>query len=166
MLRGRKRYLSEVVKLQSQLKQGWLFFGPHALNYETAPYAQNVENNVKMLKSIYANLDRIAGENLCKSIRLHYHSECFELRETLKKFGVTEMLTTDKPIGLHRFNSTLQKRMLQKGVINFEGVILRRSHIRVEIMANDEMAKDEFLELRKIKNTHGAFVLYSHEYEH
>ena len=62
---------------------------------------------------------------------------------------------------------TLQKRMLQKGVINFEGVILRRSHIRVENMANDEMAKDEFLEIvRKIENTHGAFVLYSHEYEH
>ena len=167
MLRGKKRYLSEVVKLQSQLKQGWLFFGAHALNYETAPYAQHVEDNVKMLESIYANLDRIAGENICRRIRLHYHSECFELRKTLEKFGVTEMLTTDKPVGLHRFDATLQTKILQEGVVNFEGINLRRSHIRVENMANDEMAKDEFLDIvRRIETMHGTFVLYSHEYEH
>ena len=166
-LGGKKRFLSEIHNLQNELEDGWLFFGPHAVNYETAPYDQNINENIDGFKAIYTELDRIAGPYLCQSVRLHYHSECFELVDFFNEWGVKELLTTDKPIGLHRFADHLKAEMLQKGTVPCNGLNLRRSHIRIENLANDSFGHDDFVSLaEQILSMHEKLVVYSHEYEH
>ena len=166
-LEGKKRSLSEVRNLQQELEEGWLFFGAHALDFDTAPYDQTLEENINVFGSIYSELDRIAGSHICRSVRLHYHSECYELADFFKKWGVTELLTTDKPVGLHRFAPHLRAEMLKKGNILYNGMNLRRSHMRIENLANDTINHADFIDkATKTLNGHGNLVLYSHEYEH
>lgn len=163
----RHRSLSEVRSLRRELQDGWLFFGAHALDFDTAPYDQNINKNISVFESIYSELDRIAGSHMCQSVRLHYHSECYELVDFFKNWGVTELLTTDKPVGLHRFAPHLRAEILKKGIIFYNGMNLRRSHMRIENLANDATSHVDFIEkAKRTINEHKKLILYSHEYEH
>ena len=65
-LDGKLRTLKEVLSVKDQLAGGnpWLFFAPHALEYETPPYAQSVEDQIQTFDKIYREIERIAGSHL------------------------------------------------------------------------------------------------------
>jgi hypothetical protein len=167
VINGQVRSLSEVRNLQPELSEGWLFFGPHALNDQSPPYAQTLEEQVTTFDAIFAELDRIAGAFLSQSIRLHHYSECYELAEYFLARGVKELFLTDKPAATHRLDSEHRNRLIQSGKTMVDGLTLSSTHYRVEDLANQATSRLEFLESAgQVMNRHGRLVIYSHEYEH
>ena len=82
-INGEIRFLSEVRDLKDEIKDGWLYFAPHALDFDTAPYSQNINSQIKMVDDIMGQINRIAGIYKASSVRFHYYSECYEIAENI-----------------------------------------------------------------------------------
>ena len=166
-MNGKNRHLREVRNLQSELVDEWLYFGPHATNDETPPYTQTIHEQRETFNSIFKEIRRIAGPFLSKSVRLHHYSESFELAEYFLQAGVKELFLTDRPVGSHRLDGGHKNRILEFGSTVVDDLILSRTHLRVENLANIKIRKHDFLyDVQKIVESHGRLVIYSHEYEH
>ena len=79
-INGKLRSLCDVRDLKKEIADagGWIYFGPHALDYENAPYAQSVDEQVAVFSRTYDEIDRFAGKNsYAKWIRLHFYSESY-----------------------------------------------------------------------------------------
>ena len=99
---GKRRYLNEVRVLKDELRDGWLYFAPHALDFDTPPYAQSIEDQLSMIECIVNEIDRIANGFRSSSLRFHYYSELFEIANDLILLGYKEIFLTDKHQGSHR----------------------------------------------------------------
>ncbi len=166
---GKLRNLSEVRDLRGELAEhgNWLFFGPHALNFETPPYSQSPACQITAFEKIYNEIDRFAGSDCyCQWVRLHYYSESFELAEYFAKKGVSALFATDRPALSHRMTPEVRQALANDGLAIYEGMAFLRTHFRVEFFANDRVGKDEMKALMSAAlEKHGIVVVYTHEYE-
>lgn len=159
--------LRDVRCLSSDLQDGWIFFGPHALDEKTPPYNQSIDDQIVTFEKINIEINRIAPGYKSKSIRLHHYSECYENAEYFLANGVREIFTTDKPIGLHRFGTAERESLSKNGYIYVNKLRLSKTHFRIENLANDNVSKKEFLKMAgEYVAQHKRLVIYSHEYEH
>lgn len=166
---GKLRTLKDV---PSSLKQTledntWMRFGPHSLDFDTAPYAQDLHEQIKVYDKIYKEVNRFAGKNnLSRWIRLHYFSESYELADYFNKKGIEAIFTTDKERITTRMSSEINQSLKSTGFAEYDGLKLIRSDLRIENLANDNIKDNKLDELilEKIgKQNHLCF--FTHEYE-
>jgi len=166
-INGEIRFLSEVRDLKDEIKDGWLYFAPHALDFDTAPYSQNINSQIKMVDDIMGQINRIAGIYKASSVRFHYYSECYEIAENILNHGINEIFVTDSSVGSHRLSQDDSAKILEKGSINYNGLKVTRTNFRVENFANDRINNDDLKQiLTKTLSQYSRIVIYSHEYEH
>jgi hypothetical protein len=164
---GKVRYLSEVRDIKEELKDGWLYFAPHSLDFDTPPYSQNINDQIKTLEMIMNEIKRIAGGYKASSVRFHYYSECYEIAENILNHGINEIFITDKLIGSYKLPKSYIEEIIEKGSIRFNGLKVTRTNFRVENFANERFSKDKLTKsFSDILNKHSRIVIYSHEYEH
>jgi len=166
---GKLRTLKEV---SSSLKQtlsniSWIRFGPHSLDYETAPYNQTPDEQIEVFDNIYDEIYRFAGKkNISKWIRLHYFSESYELKDYFHSKGVEALFTTDRDRITTRMSDSVNESLKTKGFAEYNGLKLIRSHVRTENLANSRVQGDKLDELIEFyMNEHGHICFFTHEYE-
>ncbi len=166
---GTKRGLSEVTsRIRSELAHApWLRFGPHALNYGTAPYAQTPAEQEQAFDAIYREIDRFASGNARSHwVRLHYFSESYELASYFKTCGVQMLFTTDKPVLSHRMPSGVKEALQKNGMAEYNGMRFMRTHFRAENFANDGITRDGIRNEFSVKlRDYGFITILTHEYE-
>jgi hypothetical protein len=164
-INNKVRTLKEVRNISKELKEGWLFFGPHALDFDTPPYSQNTSDQKKFINNTYNEIIRFAGKNfLCEYLRFHYYSESFELSNFLKKKKIHGLFTTDRKVGTHKIPKEIGKQLLIKGFLFYNNLKFIRTDFRVEFLVNRKKSTivKKFNSILKKKN---FIILYSHEYE-
>ncbi len=164
---GRERYLHEVRVLKEELTDDWLYFAPHALNFDTPPYMQAIVSQLSMVKDIVNEIDRIACGSRSTALRFHHYSECFEIADELIHLGFNEIFLTDKDVGSHRLPKWQRELILMNGGIVHNNLKMTRTHYRVENLANDKYTDEQLL--RSFSDTltrYSRVIIYSHEYEH
>lgn len=143
----------------------WMRFGPHALDYETAPYSQTPEEQVETFQRIYSEISRIAGESrFSQYVRLHYFSESYELSDFFQKAGVKALFTTDKAAVTHRMPAGVKLDLGAKGFAQFQGMHFIRTHWRAEQLAEAHAPPDACA--RVVTDALARFqsvVFFSHE---
>jgi len=164
---GKLRYLKEVRTLSEELKDDWLYFAPHALNFDTPPYSQNTQDQLAMVNSIVTEIDRISNGNRSSSLRFHHYSECYEIADDLIQLGFNEIFLTDKKVASHRLPSQQRELILKNGSIFYNNIKMTRTNYRVENLANDKNTdKDLINSFSRTLKKYSRIVIYSHEYEH
>ena len=167
-LNGKLRKLDEIKSIKKQIKNGWISFGPHALNEKTPPFTQNKKKQKEIFNKIYKEIIRFAGKkNLANYTRLHYYSESYELSNYWKSKGVKALFTTDRSIGSHRMPKKISKELLKKGYVKYKNFFFLRTDFRVEWLSKIKKRKNLKIEnifREKIKEKN-FIVIYSHEYE-
>ena len=161
--------LEDVRDLSEELSEsgGWLRFGPHAKNYEVAPFEQTPEEQEIIFDKIYSEIDRFAGRKYyAKWVRLHYYSESYELATYFKSRGVTALFSTDREAGSHRMSELVAKSLLEIGFASYEEANFIRTQYRVEVFTNRRQSEED-LRLLFIDSLekYGYIIFYSHEYE-
>jgi hypothetical protein len=164
---GRIRTLREAAQLEQHITNTtpWLYFGPHALEYETPPYAQTPQEQVDTFENTYREIDKFAGKDAyAKFVRLHYFSESYEIAQYFHLKGVKGLFSTDRDIGSHRMPSHVSARLKAKGHARYRGIDFIRTHFRVECFASEELSRKQVLtRLKKALNTYGFIVGCTHE---
>src|SRR3989344_2595076 len=166
IINGKLRTLREVLVFKKELaKSPWLFFGPHALDYETPPYVQSEKDQIKTFDKIYKEIDRFAGKNThSKYVRLQYYSESFELANYFHKKNVLALFTTDRERGTHEMPNNIGTELLKKGFAKFKGMNFIRTQFRVEFFRDEKLKKrGVFNRLRQALTKYGFLVFYTHE---
>jgi hypothetical protein len=163
------RTLAEVsaVSKETLKKNPWLRFGPHALDYDTPPYAQSPAEQSKVFDAIYTEIERFAGNGgMSKWVRLHYFSESYELAEYFKTKDVTALLSTDKEAISYRMPAYAKEQLRNRGVTDYEGMTFVRSHLRVETLVRDRTSFEEAHgTIESLLTRLGHVVIMTHEYE-
>lgn len=168
-INGKLKTLSDIRDLKKELCDagGWIYFGPHALDYETAPFNQTPEDQMNVFDNTYFEIDRFAGKNFyTRFVRLHFYSESYELANYFKKRGVVALFSTDRSVGSHRMPENVKDILNTQGLANYGGIHFIRTQFRVEFFADDNYNSSTIENLFKdsIKK-YGYIVLYTHEYE-
>lgn len=145
----------------------WLRFGPHAMDYASAPHAVAPAKQREVFDLICAEIDRFAGPaSYCEWLRLHYFSESFELAEYFQRRGITTLLTTDKPIGCYRLPAKEADVLRRTGTVAYGGIDFALSHFRLE---NVVLPTPGVLPLAGLADAavaaHGFVVCFTHERE-
>lgn len=161
---NKKRNLKEVRNLKEELKDNWLYFGPHALNYKSPPHKYTPKEQREHFKHIYSEINRFAGKKyMAKKIRLHEYSECYELSNFFKKYNAEALFTTDKDIGSHRMPHNRRSELINLGKTNYKNMNFIRTDFRVENLKDDlnynHVIFDDFFKKKK------TITIYTHEYE-
>ena len=165
-INGKLKTLKGVRNLKKELaKTHWLFFGPHALDYETPPYIQSVPDQVKAFDKIYKEIDRFAGKKtFTKYIRLQYYSESFELANYFRQRKAVALFTTDRDKGSHRMPKKTSKKLLEDGFAKYKGMDFIRTQFRVEFFRDEHLTKEEVLnKLKQALKKYGFLIFYTHE---
>ena len=164
---GRRRTLDEVAaSIGDALRDHqWLRLGPHALDYDTPPYAQTPPERQRAFDAIYAQLDRFAaGGGRSKWLRLHFFSEAYENGPYFRTRDVEALLTTDKPVVSYRLADPERRRLEERGRIDYGGITLIRSHFRMEGLADAGLEAEAVARaLDAILDRYGVAVLLTHE---
>jgi hypothetical protein len=164
---GCLRTLTEVPRLEQYLRDTapCLFFGPHALDYDTPPYAQNPQDQIKTFENTYCEIDKLAGKGAyAKFVRLHHYSESYEIAEYFRVKGVKALFSTDKEIASHRMPPHIADRLKAIGYANFQTMDFIRTHFRVELFVSENLTRKEILaRLKKALDTYGFIIFYTHE---
>ena len=167
MLNGRLRNLSQVSSRLNKyfISAPWLRLGPHALDYDTAPYIQSPAEQRKTFNAIYEEIARFAGSNnMSRWLRLHYFSESYELVAYWQSKGVDTLLLTDKPAVAYCLPNKEKETLANSGFAKYQGLNLRRSHERMENLVAEALVGSELQARLAIHlNKHGYLVLFSHE---
>ncbi len=164
-INNKLRNLSEVKNLKNELNENWLYFGAHALNFENPPHKLKIQSQKKHINKIYKEIIRFAGKKyLARNLRLHEYSECYELKNQLKKYNVKSLFTTDKSIATYRMQNHNRKQLLEKGSTEFKGMNFLRTDLRVENMVK-ELNVTNNKKIKKILKNKNFLSIYSHEYE-
>ena len=143
----------------------WLRFGPHALERATPPHAQSVDEVRRTCEEIYRHILRFAGRgSLARWLRFHYFSECYEQAEWLRSYGVSTLLTTDKPACSYRLPWTNTEQLRNLGRTQYNGLNFVRSHIRTENLI-DCYGRELDDELDRLVGNAECAVIFTHEYE-
>jgi len=168
-LNGKMRTLTDVSdSIQDAFTENpWLRLGPHALDYDTPPYAQSPAEQIEVFDAIYAEIGRFAGSRaMSKWVRLHYFSESYELAEYLKAKGVTALLSTDKEAVSYRMPTYAKEHLGKVGSVEYEGMTFVRSHLRVETLVRDRVSSYEFHgTIESLLTRLGHAVIMTHECE-
>jgi len=145
----------------------WLHLGPHALDYESAPYAQTPDQQMKTFDSIYREIQRFSGNpSKCEFLRLHFFSESYELAGYFQTKKVHSLFTTDKPAITHRMNDTIRSDLVSHGYANFNEIRFIHSHFRVETLIEKNFSNSDIENLLKHHlSTHGFVIFLTHECE-
>jgi len=165
LVQGKPRCLSEVSShLQPDFRASpWLRLGPHAWDYKTAPYAQSPAQQKETFEAIYQEIERF-GDQPSRWLRLHYFSEAYELAPYWQSKGVDTLLLTDKPAAAYRLPEAARTRLASEGVIEYQGLYLRRSHDRVENLVADNLSLSQVhSRLASHLEKYHFLVLFSHE---
>lgn len=168
-INGKIRSLAEIPDIRSELQNSgadkWLFFGPHALDYETAPYNQTPSEQESVYKKIIKEIDRFAGKNnFTEYIRLHYYTESFELSDFFHENGINGLFTTDREALSHRMGEKEKKDLIQKGFTSYKNLLFIRTQFRLEFYTQknkSEIKKEISDNLKK----YNFIVFYTHENE-
>ena len=159
------RNLTEVRNLKKELKENWIFFGAHALNYQSPPHKLSVKIQKNHIDKIYKEIIRFTGNKyLAKKLRLHEYSECYELNKNLRKYNVSSLFTTDRNIGAYRLKEKNKKDLLTKGITKFKGQNFIRTDFRIENMVKKK-STENIKSIKKILDKKNYLSIYSHEYE-
>ena len=163
------RNLTEVRDLKKELEEagGWLYFAPHALDYDTKPFEQPHEDTENVFNTIYTEIDRFAGKGSYASwVRLHFYSESFEFADYFKRRGVSALFSTDRPAGSYRMPEERAQALLAHGHTTYENANFIRTQFRVEFFANDALSDEAIRALYEgALGTYGYIIIYTHEYE-
>ena len=164
---GRLRNLTEISPYLKTdfISAPWLRLGPHALDYDTAPYLQSFAEQEKTFNVIYKEIRRFAGSsNMSRWLRLHYFSEAYELSTYWQSQGVDTLLLTDKPAVAYRLPNQEKEKLESSGFVQYQGLNLRRSHERIENLP-DEAISPHSLHIRLANHLEkqGYLTLFSHE---
>ncbi|MEO5341291.1 MAG: hypothetical protein H7837_12375 [Magnetococcus sp. MYC-9] len=166
---GKLRSLRDIRDLRNEIENDgdWLFFGPHALNFETAPYNQTPADQIASFDKIYAEIDRFAGRAFyAQWVRLHYYSESYELADYFAGKGVAALFSTERPAGSHRMPGEIKDGLIHTGSATFERMNFIRTQFRVESFADDWLGKDDIKKLfAEALATYKYIIFYTHEYE-
>lgn len=166
-INNRMRTLKDVPSSLKDIlaENGWLRFGPHALDCETAPYSQPPREQMDAFNAIYSEIDRFSGSR-SKLVRLHYFSESYELATYFKKKGVSALLSTDRDAISHRMPERIKRKLKATGIANYKGISFVRSSFRSEDFADENLTPDQIgSKIRANLNTFGFVTLFSHGYE-
>ena len=147
--------------------QPWLRFGPHGLDREVPPYAQEPQAQKDVFDQILAELTRIAGRaSRSRWVRLHCFSESYELASYFRDVGIELVLTTDKDAVSHRMPEEVKAELAETGFSSYQGLRFARSHFRGENFANDHLTASQIAEsLDRQLDRHGFVTIFTHEYE-
>jgi hypothetical protein len=163
------RNLTEVRDLKHELADAgdWIFFGPHAVDYDNAPFSQNKEEQIAYYDNAYNEIDRFAGNTrYAKWVRLHYFSESFELADYFSARGVEALFATDKPSGSHRMPDEIKSNLVNIGCATYEGMNFIRTHYRIENFANEKLTPSQIEEsFKQTLAKYGFIIIFTHEYE-
>lgn len=169
--KGRLRTLKEVRNIKKELldEKGkpWMLFGPHSLDFDTAPYSQSPKHQEKVFTSIYKEIDRFAGKPAhSKFVRLHYYSESYELADFFRKKGTDYLFTTDREVKSYRMGSAVERKLKATSTAQYKKMNFVSTHHRLEFFREEGW---KFEEIRKIFNQtlkkFGFIVFYTHECE-
>ena len=162
---GRRRSLDEVSEAAGAvLAQAPAFrWGPHAVNYATAPHAQTVEAARASFTALEAALARFApAHRRADWVRLHYFSELYELAPLWAAQGISALLTTDKPALAWRLPQGCKADLAAKGRTSHAGMGFITSHLRLEVFREDDPAR--FCDrIDAAVARHGFCTLFTHE---
>lgn len=166
---GKMRTLRDVSSHIKQTIQAnpWLRFGPHALDYATAPYNQKPNDAAEAFDKIYHEIKRFAGiRNFSRFIRLHYFSEVYELAEYFKSRGVEALFSTDKDVFSHRMPEKVKQSLAMKGLASYQKMNFIRTHFRVENFVQLQRSDKEINQfLIKFLDKFGFIMFFTHEYD-
>ncbi len=166
---GRIRSLREVRDLRGELKDSgdWIFFGPHALDFDNAPHQQTQDQQITTFDSIYKEIDRFAGNNrYAKWVRLHFYSESYELADYFKLKGVEALFSTDRPVYSHRMPDEIKSDLQIIGSATYREANFIRTQFRVEFFVDQNLKQEEIEVLfEKTVSQFGYIIIYTHEYE-
>jgi hypothetical protein len=169
LMNGRWRTLADVSDAIGDALRAnhWLRLGPHALDYETPPYTQTLDEQIRALDSIYAQVDRFApGAARSTWIRLHCFSEAHETAPYLRERGVQALLTTDKPAVSYRIAGLARDSLRAQGRLDYGGITLIRTHFRVEQFVADGLGEAAMRRaVDAVLGKQGLVVLMTHEDE-
>ena len=167
-INGKLRTLRDVsgsIK-QELINNPWIRFGPHGLDYYTPPYTQTLEEQVIVLDNIYREIYRFAGkENLSKWVRLHNFSESYELKDYFHEKGVEAIFTTDREWITTRMPEATNESLKLTGFAEYNGLMLIRSHIRVENIVNGRTGGNLTKLIGSYLNTQNHLIFFTHDYE-
>ena len=150
---GNRRSLEQVRSIKDEIREGWLYFGPHALNIGTPPYKQTNSNQIKTFDKIYNEIDRFAGtRHRCSFLRLHYYSESYQLANYWKK---------------NKIKGIFANELIKNGVAKYKETNLIRTDFRIEFLSKKKMInKKKIINIFEEKLKEKSFIIiYSHEYE-
>lgn len=154
-------------ELDLNLKDDWLFFGPHAWNFESPPYESSKDENIYSFNKIYEFIESNLKNKTAASVRLHYYSECFNLKQYFFDKNVNELFITDKQNYSHTLSKEYIEEIKKNGYCFVDGLRMTRTHFRVEDIANKRLTKDQIISnFEKIYKKIDRIIIYSHEYEH
>jgi hypothetical protein len=164
---GRLRTLAEVSSCFRRHfeRADWLRFGPHARDYDLAPYSQAPEDQQATFDDIYNEIERFAGhDRTTRWNRLHYFSECYELASYFRQRGSDVLLLTDKLAGAYRLPEAQRHRLIGAGRLSLGNMHLLQSHYRMEFFERDGRSEDDIATLlRGTLRRRGYVSLFTHE---
>lgn len=154
------------LKFSKNRKIDWLNFGFHAKNFETPPYSMDV----KLLKNEFDEFtNKIHKSSKLKNsefIRLHYYSECFELKKIFKKYKLKGLFTTDKKMLSYRLKQKNKIDLKNIGFTTYNNLKFIRTFFRIENFSKNNLSKKELLKLlEKTFNDYEFLTIYVHEYD-
>tara|TARA_B100000767_G_C19697275_1_gene506776 strand:+ start:354 stop:1103 length:750 start_codon:yes stop_codon:yes gene_type:complete len=162
---GRIRYLTEVRNINKELKENWIFFGPHALDTMSPPHKFSIMTQKQHLSKIYNEILRFSGAKyLTKKVRLHEYSESFELKKFFEKYKVLSLFSTDKDVGAHRLPKKNKEELLKFGITEFRKFQFIRTDFRIENFTKNNKILIQN-KTHEIFNKRKFLTIYSHEYE-
>ena len=168
-IQNKLRNLTEVSDQNKNIfiNNPWLRLGPHALDYDSPPYAQSPDQQIDIFDSIYDEIERFTGiTSKCELIRLHFFTESYELADYFHTKNVHSLFTTDKPVISHRMNDTVKSELKNLGYASFNGMGFVRSHFRIETLVDQNLSNKEIIDLLEYYiSTYGFVTFLTHEYE-
>jgi len=149
------------------LNNSWLRFGPHALDYDSPPYAQTPEQQIQIFDSIYEEIKRFSGSfSKSEFLRLHFFTESYELSSYFKTKNVHSLFTTDKPAIAYRLNDDMKSDLTSNGHVKFNEIQFIRSHFRIETLVNENFSDVKICKLiDHCLSNHGFVAFLTHERE-
>lgn len=145
----------------------WLRLAPHGLDVDTPPYLQSPARQRETFDAVYREIERFAGDHrTSRWLRLHCFSESVELAEYFRKRGVDALFTTDKDAVAYRLPKEAQERLQAEGTVEYEGLRLIRSDLRVEGLVQEGVGPERLgAVLDALLSRKRWVVLLTHEYE-
>jgi hypothetical protein len=169
MQNGTLRSLADVMPTVGKWlrENSWVRLGPHGLDPETPPYKQSLADQRDTLARIYKHIDLLTGPaQYCQQARLHCFSESYELAPELKVRGVDTLFTTDKAAISYRLDDPHRHILEKTGTVDYAGLRLARSHLRIEAIAATDYDDHQLGEiLYQVYCTTQCVVVFTHECE-